>query len=77
MNPRNRGLSNDEDKEPKPAVPDVTVAKASTASTATSSMETPHTVEWSDEADVHEFPTNAFGVIDFLNEDEGSEKPSK
>ena len=44
---------------------------------STSSLATPETSEWSDETDVHEFPTNAFGTIDFLNEDEGSDKPSK
>ena len=31
----------------------------------------------SDIQDIHEFPTNAFGLIDFINEDEGSEKPAK
>lgn len=26
---------------------------------------------------IHEFPTDAFGQVEFLNEDEGSIKPSK
>lgn len=33
--------------------------------------------EWSEAANVHEFPTDAFGDIQFVNEDEGSLKPSK
>ena len=37
-----------------------------------SQLETPESDEWSDVIDIHEFPTNAFGLIDFINEDEGS-----
>ena len=37
-----------------------------------SQLETPESDEWSDIIDIHEFPTNAFGLIDFINEDEGS-----
>ena len=33
--------------------------------------------EWSEETAIQEFPTNAVGEIHFINEDEGSIKPSK
>ena len=39
-------------------------------------MFTPSSESWSDVTDIHEFPTNAFGLIDFINEDEGGETPS-
>ena len=42
-----------------------------------SKLETPVSEDWCNVQDIHEFPTNAFGLIDFINEDEGSEKPSK
>ena len=32
---------------------------------------------WSESNDIHEFPTNAFGLVDFINEDTGSNKPAK
>lgn len=35
------------------------------------------TNEWTEETAVQEFPTNAFGEINFINEDEGSIKPAK
>ena len=33
--------------------------------------------KWMEDKDIQEFPTNAFGQIEFVNEDEGSLKPSK
>ena len=33
--------------------------------------------EWNEETAIQEFPTNAVGEIHFINEDEGSIKPSK
>ena len=33
--------------------------------------------EWNEESTLQEFPTNAVGEIHFINEDEGSIKPSK
>ena len=43
-----------------------------------SKMETPESDAWCDENDIHEFPTNAFGLIEFLhNEEQSSVKPSK
>lgn len=43
-----------------------------------SKMETPDSDAWCDENDIHEFPTNAFGLIEFLhNEEQSSVKPSK
>ena len=33
--------------------------------------------EWSEDTAIQEFPTNAVGEIHFINEDEGSIKPSK
>ena len=43
-----------------------------------SKMETPDPESWSDDDDIHEFPTNAFGLIEFLhNEEQSSVKPSK
>ena len=27
--------------------------------------------KWCEKSDIHEFPTNAFGLMDFINEDEG------
>ena len=33
--------------------------------------------EWNGELAIQEFPTNAVGEIHFINEDEGSIKPSK
>ena len=30
-----------------------------------------------DSNDIHEFPTNAFGLCEFINEDAGSDKPAK
>ncbi len=32
---------------------------------------------WNEKRSIQEFPTNAFGQIEFVNEDEGSLKPSK
>ena len=43
-----------------------------------SKMETPESEKWCDENDIHEFPTNAFGFIEFVNnEEQSSAKPSK
>ena len=33
--------------------------------------------DWDDSNDIHEFPTNAFGLCEFINEDAGSDKPAK
>jgi hypothetical protein len=33
--------------------------------------------DWSDVSSIQEFPTNAFGQVDFITEDEGSLKPAK
>ena len=33
--------------------------------------------DWSESAAIQEFPTNAFGQVDFITEDEGSLKPAK
>ena len=33
--------------------------------------------KWSQAANVHDFPTDAFGQVTFDNEDEGCLKPSK
>ena len=41
------------------------------------SMMTPETDDWNDSTAISEFPTNAFGDIEFINEDEGSSKPAK
>ena len=32
---------------------------------------------WHEEKDIEELETNAFGLIDFINEDEGSDKPAR
>jgi hypothetical protein len=53
------------------------VGEPTSKQSVASNMVTPETNEWSDINDVFEFPTNAYGLIDFINEDEGSEKPSK
>ncbi len=37
----------------------------------------PKAEEWVEKRSIQEFPTNAFGQIEFVNEDEGSLKPSK
>lgn len=37
----------------------------------------PTNSEWVEKRSILEFPTNAFGQIEFMNEDEGSLKPSK
>ena len=33
--------------------------------------------DWDHSNDIHEFPTNAFGLCEFINEDAGSDKPAK
>ena len=33
--------------------------------------------DWDVSNDIHEFPTNAFGLCEFINEDAGSDKPAK
>jgi hypothetical protein len=33
--------------------------------------------EWSEATSIQEFPTNSFGQVDFITEDEGSLKPAK
>lgn len=35
------------------------------------------TGEWNESLAIQDFPTNAYGQIEFINEDEGSLKPSK
>ena len=59
-----------------------TMAMASAmASTMASTLTEPNLVEqigeWTEDVAVQEFPTNAFGEISFINEDEGSIKPAK
>ena len=39
--------------------------------------EQPKVPSWIEENDIQEFDTNAFGMIDFINEDEGSGKPAR
>ena len=42
-----------------------------------SNLEKDFQEEWNEETAIQEFPTNAVGEIHFINEDEGSIKPSK
>ena len=53
------------------------VSKGESSSTGADDLDKKEHDEWNEETAIQEFPTNAIGEIHFINEDEGSIKPSK